>query len=120
MEVADLLNLPGLQVQKFYLEYWKLKRMYKLATLFEENEDRIGYLIELGRLGREERLTPKQIVNFIGMADNISNFKAELQHLQLEVAGLELKKSVRTRELKKLKDEIKRTIYKFFRVDAEF
>ena len=102
MEVADLLNLPGLQVQKFYLEYWKLKRMYKLTTLFEENEDRIGYLIELGRLGREERLTPKQIVNFIGMADNIPNFKAEFQHLQLEVAGFELMKSVRTKQLKML------------------
>jgi hypothetical protein len=43
--VATTLNLPGLQVQKFYLEYWKLKRMYRLATLFQENEDRIGYLL---------------------------------------------------------------------------
>jgi hypothetical protein len=42
--VATTLNLPGLQVQRFYLEYWKLKRMYKLATLFQENEDGIGYL----------------------------------------------------------------------------
>jgi len=51
---------------------------------------------------------------------NISKLKEEFQGLRLEVAGIELMKSVRTKQLKMLQDEIKRTIYKLFRLNTEY
>ena len=36
LEVAAELNLPGPQVQQFYVEYWNLRRMYKLVTIYHK------------------------------------------------------------------------------------
>ena len=51
---------------------------------------------------------------------NIPKLKEEFQRLRLEVTGIELMKSVRTKQLKMLQDEIKRKIDKLFRLDAGF
>ena len=51
---------------------------------------------------------------------NIPKLKEEFQRLRLEVAGIELMKSVRRKQLKMLQDEIKRTIDKLFRLNAEY
>jgi hypothetical protein len=36
LEVAAELNLPGPQVQQFYVEYWKLKQMHQLFNVYHE------------------------------------------------------------------------------------
>jgi hypothetical protein len=69
LEVAAKLNLPGPQAQQYYVEYWKLRRMYKLATIHQKLQGNIGYFLKLFRLGKEKGLTPEQIINFIQMAD---------------------------------------------------
>jgi hypothetical protein len=51
---------------------------------------------------------------------NIPKLKEEFQLLRFEVAGIELMKSVRRKQLKMLEDEIKRTIDKLFRLNAEY
>jgi hypothetical protein len=51
---------------------------------------------------------------------NIPKLKQEFQLLRFEVAGIELMKSVRRKQLKMLEDEIKRTIDKLFRLNAEY
>jgi hypothetical protein len=51
---------------------------------------------------------------------NIPKFNGEFQRLRFEIAGIELMKSVRRKQLKMLQEEIKRTIDKLFRLNAEF
>src|SRR5919106_4557760 len=38
LEVAAQLNLPGPQVQQFYIEYLKLIQMHKVVTIYQENK----------------------------------------------------------------------------------
>src|SRR5215207_9425552 len=52
LEVAAELNLPGPQVQQYYVEYWNLRRMYKLVTVYQEIQDSMGYFLKLFRLGK--------------------------------------------------------------------
>jgi hypothetical protein len=41
LEVAAELNLPGPQVQQFYVEYWKLKQMHQLFNVYHEIQNSI-------------------------------------------------------------------------------
>src|SRR5215217_1517879 len=59
LEVTAELNLPGPQVQQFYVEYWNLRRMYKLVTIYQEIQNSMGYFLKLFRLGKEKGLTPE-------------------------------------------------------------
>ena len=94
LEVAAELNLPGPQVQEYYVEYWKLKQMHHLFNVYQEIQNSIGYFLKLVRLAKKECLTPEQIIIFIKMADNIHTLKEKLQQLQSdrneEVCGLQV------------------------------
>jgi CRISPR/Cas system CSM-associated protein Csm2 small subunit len=59
LEVAAELNLPGPQVQQFYVEYWNLRRMHKLVTIYQEIQNSMVYFLKLFRLGKEKGLTPE-------------------------------------------------------------
>src|SRR5919109_2934809 len=71
LEVTAELNLPGPQVQQFYIEYLNLRKMHKVVTIYQENKDSIGYILKLFRLGKKESLTPEQIMKLVQMADSI-------------------------------------------------
>jgi hypothetical protein len=94
LEVAAELNLPGPQVQEYYVEYWNLRRMYNLVTVYHEIQNSIGYSLKLFRLGKQEGLTPEQIMKLIQMADSIHKLQEKLQHLQSEVLDISIRKSV--------------------------
>jgi len=107
LEVAAELNLPGPRVQQYYIEYWNLRRMYRLVTVYHEIQEGIGYFLKLFRLGKQEGVTPEQIIIFIKMANDIHELKEKLQHLQSEVVDISIRKSVGKDQLKDLHDEIK-------------
>jgi hypothetical protein len=106
LEVASELNLPGTQVQQFYVEYWNLRRMYKLVTIYPEIRNNVGYFLKLFRLGKERGVTPEQIINLIQMADEIHRFKEKFQQLQSDVIEIGTKKSVGKEQLETLQNEI--------------
>jgi hypothetical protein len=53
LDVAAELNLPGPQVQQFYVEYLNMRRMHKLVIIYQEIQDSMGYFLKLFRLGKE-------------------------------------------------------------------
>jgi hypothetical protein len=120
LEVAAELNLPGPQAQQFYVEYWNLRRMYKLVTIYQEIQDSIGYFLKLFRLGKKEGLSPEQLINLIKLADNIHNLEEKLQQLQSEVEVIEMEKSKSKEKLKNLHNEIEATQEKLDLVKTTF
>jgi hypothetical protein len=69
--VASELNLPGPQVRRFYIEYWNLRRMYKLVAIYQEIQNSMEYYLKLFRLGKQEDLTPEQIMKLVQMSESI-------------------------------------------------
>jgi hypothetical protein len=82
LEVTAELNLPGPQVQQFYVEYINIRRMHKLVTIYHENQDSMGYFLKLFRLGKEKGVTPEQIIKLVQMADSIHMLEDKLQWLK--------------------------------------
>jgi hypothetical protein len=109
LEVADELNLPGPQVQQFYVEYLNMRQMHKLVTIYQEIQNSMGYFLRLYRLGKEKGLTSEQIMNLVQMADSIHKLQDKLQHLESEVLDISRRKSVGQEELKNLHNEISDT-----------
>ena len=72
LKVTAELNLLGPQVQQFHIEYLNMKRMHKLVIIYQETQDSMGYFLKLFRLGRQEGLTPEQIIKLVQMADRIN------------------------------------------------
>jgi hypothetical protein len=120
LEVASELNLPGPQVQQYYNEYWNLRRMYKLVTIYQEIQDSIGYFLKLFRLGKEKGVTPEQIMKLIQMADSIHKLQEKLEQLQSEVVEISIRKSVGKEELEDLHKEIETTREKLTSVNKTF
>src|SRR5215218_3890649 len=54
LEVAAELNLPGPQVQQYYVEYLDLRKMHKVVTIYQENKGSLEYFLELFRLGKKK------------------------------------------------------------------
>jgi transposase-like protein len=106
LEVAAELNLPGPQVQQFYVEYLNMMRMYKLVSVYLETQDSIGYYLKLFRLGKENGITPEQIMKLVQMADSIHKLQDKLQQLQSEISNISKSKTVAKDQLKGLHDEI--------------
>jgi hypothetical protein len=82
LEVTAELNLPGPQVQQFYVEYLNMRRMHKVVIIYQEIQDSMGYFLKLFRLGKEQGITPEQIIILVQMADSIHKLQDKLQHLE--------------------------------------
>jgi hypothetical protein len=109
LEVVAELNLPWPQVQQYYVEFLNMKRMYKLVTIYHENQDSMGYFLKLTRLGKEQGVTPEQIMNLVQMADSIHMLEDKLQRLQNEISDKLTKESEGQKELNDLCNEISNT-----------
>jgi hypothetical protein len=93
LEVAAELNLPGPQVQQYYVEYLNMMRMHKLVTIYQEIQDSMSYFLKLLRLGKEKGVTPEQIMKLLQMADSFHKLQDKLQHLEDEVLDISRSKS---------------------------
>src|SRR5215212_4681713 len=47
IQVAITLNLPASKVSKLYREYWKLKSLHKLNTIYKETNGKIWTILKL-------------------------------------------------------------------------
>jgi hypothetical protein len=105
LEIAAELNLPGRQVQQFYVEYLNMRRMHKLVIIYQEIQDSIGYFLKLFRLGKEKGVTPEQIIKLVQMADSIHKLQDKLRNIEGKVLDISRRKSVDLERLKDLHDE---------------
>src|SRR5919112_4041213 len=105
LEVAAELNLPGPQVQQFYVEYLSIRRMNKLVTIYQEIQDNMGYYLKLFRLGSEKGVTPEQIMKLVQMADSLHKLQDKIQQLQSEILYISKSKTLAKDQLKDLHKE---------------
>jgi hypothetical protein len=120
LEVADELNLPGPQVQQFYIEYLNMRRMDKLVAIYQEIQDSMGYFLKLFRLGKKKGITPEQAIGLIQVSDSIHKLQDKLQQLQSEISDISKSKTVAKDQLKGLNDEIEATEEKLNLVNKAF
>ena len=104
VEVAIELDLNEKQVTKHYMEYWKLKGMYKLNLIHDEIKDDIAYFAKLYRLSKAAGNTPEDVVSLLNIANNdlpaLENKYKKLQRNVNELESKELDASITLEDLK--------------------
>jgi hypothetical protein len=108
--VAITLRLSEAEATKFYLEYLRLGELPKLPFIYEKlrGPQGIGYLIELSKLALAEKMTPKQVLNLLKMANDcrLYNIESKIEKYKAAIAQLRLHRQTEGQELYALNNKI--------------
>jgi DNA-binding CsgD family transcriptional regulator len=75
VQVAIELNLPASKVSTLYRVYWRLKRLHKLNSVYEElGDDGIGDFLKLHKLSKKEGVGREQVIKLLQFADGDNTF----------------------------------------------
>jgi phosphomevalonate kinase len=111
VEVAIALNLRELEATKYYREYWKLKQLHRLNSLYEEIGDDIRHILKLHRRAKKEGLGIEQVVKLLQLADEdkdigLSTFEKWRKWRIDEIRGLDMQIERSKNHLQSVNDEI--------------
>ena len=111
LEVAIELNLKESEATKFYKEYWKLKQLHNLYTVYEETKDDIEPFLRLYRLSKAKGMSVKQVVNLLTIANNdLPALEKRIKRLRNDISALQFQKRIDERNLYQLNNKIASTI----------
>ena len=65
VEVAIELKLREPEATELYREYWKLMRLHKLNSVYEEIGDDITYFVKLYKLAKKENISVESVVKLL-------------------------------------------------------
>src|SRR5215212_4034065 len=110
IEVAIELNLPALKVTKLHREYWKLRGLDKLHTIYKETNGKIWIVLKLYReLIKKRHMSIEKVVNVVDIAihklphmeslyrqakDEAEKMQRTIQRLANDIAAKEYKISL--------------------------
>ena len=110
VQVAMALNLPASKVSKLYREYWDLKELHILNTIFKETNGKIWIILKLYKeLIKKRRISIEQVANTLDTAihklpymetlyrqvkDQAEKMQHTIQRLSNDIAAKEYKISL--------------------------
>jgi predicted HTH domain antitoxin len=125
VQVAIILNLPASKVSKLYREYWKLRGLDKLNTVYKETNGKIWIVLKLYKeLIKQRGMSVEQVVNIVEIAihklphmeslykqlkDEVDKLQYIRQGLLNDIAALKYKISILDKTAFSSEQECKRT-----------
>jgi hypothetical protein len=109
VQVAIELNQGQPQVTKLYIDYWKLKRLHILKSIYKETNGKLRPFLKLYRLMKEKGMSIEQVVNAVDttihklpyienlyeqVKDQVENMQRTIQRLANGIMALEYKISI--------------------------
>ncbi len=123
--MAVTLNLRETEVTNTYREYWRLKRLHILNSIYKETNGKLGSFLKLYRqLIKEKHMSVDQVVSSVDIAihkfpymeslyeqvkDQVDKMQRTRQMLANDIAGLERKISILDKTAFSCEQECKRT-----------
>ena len=122
LEIAVELNVGESEATKFYREYWKLKQLHNLNTVYEETKDDITSFLKLYKLTKAKRMGVQQVVDVLAIANNdLPAIEERFKSLSNDVSMLQSQKRICERNLHQLNNQIATTakLLNSFRISCE-
>jgi hypothetical protein len=118
VEVAIQLNLSEKEATRYYTEYWKLKRLYKLHSIYKELKGNLSPILNLYKLAKRKGITADNIEWFVNMVNigmyKIPDLQKQYAKLQDEVQVIDHQKVMSKAEIDNMNNQIsilRRTMY---------
>jgi hypothetical protein len=110
LQVAIELNLGESEVTKFYKEYWKLKQLHNLNTVYEELRGDVEPFLKLYRLSKRKGMGVKQVVDILAIANNdLPALERRFKRLRNDISMLQFQKHIDERNLYQVNNQIAST-----------
>jgi hypothetical protein len=110
LEVAIALNLRESEATRFYKEYWKLKQLYNLNTVYEETKGDIEPFLRLYKLSKVKGIGIKYVVNLLTFAnEDLPALEKRFKRLRNDINALQFQKRIDERNLYQLNNQIAST-----------
>jgi hypothetical protein len=107
VEVAIALNLREPEATKLYREYWKLKRLHILNTIYQGTDGKIWPFLKLYRLMKERRMNKEQLFNVVDIAiHKLPHMESLYRQAKDEVDRMQRTRQETENNLHTLNDEI--------------
>jgi archaellum component FlaC len=107
VEVAIVLNLRAPEVTRLYREYWELKRLHTLNSVYKETNGKLWPFLKLYRLMKEKGMNIEQVVNAVDIAiHKLPYMEGLYKQLKDEVDKMQRTRQQLENYLHKLKEEI--------------
>src|SRR5215217_471780 len=109
VQVAITLNLEQPEFTKLYREYWKLKRLHVLDSIFKETDGKLKTFLKLYRLMKEKGMNINQVGNVVDTAIHKLPYMESLyRQAKDEVDKMQRTRQETENNLHTLNDEISR------------
>src|SRR5205823_4510253 len=110
VDVAIQLSLSEKEATRYYTEYWRLKRLYKLYDIYQESKGNLSYILKLYTLAKRQGITADNIEWFVNMVNigtyNIPELQKQYANLQDQVQVIDHQKIVSRHELEEINNQI--------------
>ncbi len=92
VQVAIKLDIETGEVERLYIEYWKLKGLNKLNEIYAKLKDDMFSFVKLYQLTKIEGMNQQQIVNAVKIAEKLPYLEAECQLINDNIEELNKQK----------------------------
>jgi DNA-binding CsgD family transcriptional regulator len=110
VEVAILLGLSERQATRYYTEYWRLKRIYKLHFIYKESNGNPSTFLRLYKLVKRLGIRIKDLEWFVGMVEigtyKIPEIQNQYAKIKNELEAIDYKKTMAKYELQNINNQI--------------
>ncbi|HZA06198.1 MAG TPA: hypothetical protein VE619_00720 [Nitrososphaeraceae archaeon] len=111
VEVAIQLGLSERQATRYYTEYWRLRRLYKLHSIYKESKGNLSTFLKLyRRLLKREGIRTKDLEWFVHMVEigtyKIPEIQKQYAKVKDELQTIDYKKTMAKYELQNINNQI--------------
>ena len=110
VEVAIQLGLSERQATRYYTEYWRLRRLYKLHSIYKESKGNLSTFLKLYRLLKRLGIRIKDLEWFIHMVEigtyKIPEIQNQYAKIKNELEAIDYKKTMAKYELQNINNQI--------------
>ena len=110
VEVAVRLGLSEKEVTRSYTEYWRLKRLNELYSIYKEIKGDLSLILKLYRLLKREGIRPKDLEWFVHTVNTgmykIPEIQKQYAKIKEELEAIDYKKTMAKHQLDDMNNQI--------------
>jgi hypothetical protein len=106
-DVYVKLDIPQKEAEEYQVEYWKLRRMYELEQIYNDNKDSLPLIIRMFQEMKARNISLDQLTRATILVNSLPQLYNEYSAIQKEIEVARADYQQRQEELWNIKNELR-------------
>ena len=106
-DVSVKLDVPQKEAEEYQVEYWKLRRMYELEQIYNDNKDSLPLIIRMFQELKARNISLDQLTRDTILVNSLPQLYNEYSAIQKEIEVTRADYQQRQEELWNIKNELR-------------